>query len=42
MLKIYQKEQGKVLTSKFIKSHSFVECNIFVIRKKAEGEEGET
>jgi ubiquinone/menaquinone biosynthesis C-methylase UbiE/uncharacterized protein YbaR (Trm112 family) len=42
MLKIHQKEQGKVLTSKFIKSHSFVECNIFVIRKKAEGEEGET
>ena len=34
MLKIHQGEQGKVLTSKFIKSHSFVECNIFTIRKK--------
>jgi SAM-dependent methyltransferase/uncharacterized protein YbaR (Trm112 family) len=34
MLKIHQGEQGKVLTSKFIKSHSFVECNIFSIRKK--------
>ena len=34
MLKIQQEEQGKVLTSKFIKSHSFVECNIFTIRKK--------
>jgi len=38
MLKIHQEEQGKVLTSKFIKSHSFVECNIFVIRKAAERE----
>lgn len=41
MLKIHQREQGKVLTSKFIKSHSFVECNIFVIRKKAEEKEEE-
>jgi ubiquinone/menaquinone biosynthesis C-methylase UbiE len=39
MLKIDHEEQGKVLTSKFIKSHSLVECNIFVIRKKSEGEE---
>jgi ubiquinone/menaquinone biosynthesis C-methylase UbiE len=39
MLKIDHEEQGKVLTSKFIKSHSLVECNIFVIRKKSEGKE---
>lgn len=42
MLKISHEEQGKALTSKFIKSHSLVECNIFVIRKKSEGEEGGT
>ncbi len=39
MLKIHQRDQGKVLTSKFIKSHPLVECNIFVIRKNSEGEE---
>lgn len=33
ILKIHHEEKGKVLTSKFIKSHSFVECNIFVLRK---------
>jgi len=42
MLKINHEEQGKALTSKFIKSHSLADCNIFVIRKKSEGEEGET
>jgi SAM-dependent methyltransferase/uncharacterized protein YbaR (Trm112 family) len=36
ILKIHGEEKGKVLTPKFIKSHSFVECNIFVIRKKLE------
>ncbi|MBY8988515.1 MAG: methyltransferase domain-containing protein [Candidatus Lokiarchaeota archaeon] len=40
MLKIHQREQGKVLTPKFIKSHSLVECNIFVIRKNSEEKEG--
>jgi SAM-dependent methyltransferase/uncharacterized protein YbaR (Trm112 family) len=38
ILKIHDEEKGKVLTPKFIKSHSFVECNIFVIRKNAGGE----
>ena len=42
MLKIHKGEQGKALTSKFIKSHSLVECNIFVIRKRSEGEKGGT
>lgn len=39
ILKIQSGEKGKVLTSKFIKSHSFVECNIFVMRKKPERED---
>ena len=42
MLKINHEEQGKALTSKFIKSHSLADCNIFVIRKKSDGEEGGT
>ena len=33
MLKINREEQGKALSLKFIKSHSLVECNIFVIKK---------
>lgn len=33
MLKIHHEEQDKVLTSDFIQSHIFVDCNIFVIRK---------
>ncbi len=42
MLKINHEEQGQALTSKFIKSHSLADCNIFVIRKKSDGEEGRT
>jgi len=41
ILKIRGEEKGKVLSLKFIKSHSFVECNVFVVRKAAEKEEEE-
>jgi len=35
VLKTSQKEKRKMLTTDFINSHSFVDCNIYVLRKSA-------